>query len=172
MFTTIVTILFIIVCILLCAAILLQAAKGGGLGAGLGGGTATTQVFGGRGPGGVLVRATVVLAALFMSMSMLLAYLSSAPQSVLGDLDEEEATPLDEDEVLEEGTLKVNPDGSPMVEGAATNDEAAAVDPPQIEIDPTPRQPEAPEPAEKPEAPEPDEQPEAAEEPEAAEQPE
>ncbi len=130
MLTTILTILFVVVCIVLCVSILLQAAKGGGLGAGLGGGTATTQVFGGRGAGGFLSRVTVVFAVLFMGLSLGLAYLSSQPQSVFSSFEEEELDRLDEDEVIEEGTLEVSPDGTP-IDGAdpAVPTDAAAEDP-------------------------------------------
>ena len=123
MLMTIFTILFVIVCIALCVVILLQAAKGGGLGAGLGGGTATTQVFGGRGPGGFLARATVILAGTFMVLSLVLAHLSSQPQTVFSGLEEEETGGLDEDEIIESGSLKVNPDGSPLGSAPAADSE-------------------------------------------------
>jgi preprotein translocase subunit SecG len=66
----------IIVCLLLMVVILLQQSRGGGLTGSLGG--ATTQVFGGRGSANFMTRTTTILATLFMALSMLLAYLSSA----------------------------------------------------------------------------------------------
>jgi len=114
MIATLLTIIFVIVCLLLCVAILLQSSKGG-LGAGLGGGgSQSTQVFGGQGPGGMLIKATAILSGLFMVLSLFLAYFSSQSQSLLGDIEEEEYVTVDEDEVLEEGTLDVNADGTPI----------------------------------------------------------
>src|SRR5271170_5621720 len=57
--------------------VLLQQGKGGGMGAAFGGGAAA-QVFGGRGAGNVLTRATAICAAIFMLTSVSLAYLSSS----------------------------------------------------------------------------------------------
>ena len=140
MLMTIFTILFVIVCVALCVVILLQAAKGGGLGAGLGGGTATTQVFGGRGPGGFLARATVIFAIAFMTLSLVLAHLSSQPQSVFSELEEEETGGLDEDEIIESGNLKVNPDGSPLGSKPGTDAPPAPTTntPPAIKLDSNP----------------------------------
>src|SRR5262249_52776414 len=55
--------------------------KGGGMGAAFGG--ATTQVFGGRGAGNILTRATAICAAIFMLTSVSLAYLSSSGDRAL-----------------------------------------------------------------------------------------
>ena len=74
---TLVQILHIFVCAVLVLVVLLQQGKGGGMGAALGGGTAT-QVFGGRGAGNLLTRATSICAAIFMLTSVSLAYLSSS----------------------------------------------------------------------------------------------
>jgi preprotein translocase subunit SecG len=57
--------------------VLLQQGKGGGMGAAFGGG-ATQQVFGGRGAGNILTRATAVCAGIFMLTSVSLAYVSSS----------------------------------------------------------------------------------------------
>ena len=131
---TVCTILFVVVCFALCIVILLQAAKGGGLGAGLGGGgTATTQVFGGRGPGGFLARATVVFAASFMILSLVLAHLSSRPQSVFAELQEEETGGLDEDEIIESGTLDELPDGTNGAGGTPDEVTPPEVIPPVVE---------------------------------------
>src|SRR5271166_3674166 len=70
-------IVHVCVCLFLMLVVLLQQGKGGGMGAAFGGG-ATQQVFGGRGAGNILTRATAICAATFMLTSVTLAYLSSS----------------------------------------------------------------------------------------------
>jgi preprotein translocase subunit SecG len=82
MLTTLLDILHIFVCAVLMFVVLLQQGKGGGMGAAFGGG-ATAQVFGGRGAGNILTRATAVCAATFMITSVSLAYLSSSGDRAL-----------------------------------------------------------------------------------------
>ena len=77
MLTTLLDILHIAVCAFLMLVVLLQQGKGGGMGAAFGGG-ATAQVFGGRGAGNILTKATAICAALFMLTSVSLAYVSSS----------------------------------------------------------------------------------------------
>jgi preprotein translocase subunit SecG len=77
MLTTLLDILHIFVCGFLMLVVLIQQGKGGGMGAAFGGG-ATAQVFGGRGAGNLLTRATAVCAAIFMLTSVSLAYFSSS----------------------------------------------------------------------------------------------
>jgi len=77
MVTTLLEIVHIFVCLFLMLVVLLQQGKGGGMGAAFGGG-ATQQVFGGRGAGNILTRATAVCAAVFMLTSVSLAYVSSS----------------------------------------------------------------------------------------------
>ena len=77
MLTTLLEILHIAVCAFLMLVVLLQQGKGGGMGAAFGGG-ATQQVFGGRGAGNILTRATAVCAATFMITSVSLAWVSSS----------------------------------------------------------------------------------------------
>jgi preprotein translocase subunit SecG len=77
MITTLLDILHIFVCAFLMLVVLLQQGKGGGMGAAFGGG-ATQQVFGGRGAGNLLTRATAICAAIFMLTSVSLAYVSSS----------------------------------------------------------------------------------------------
>jgi preprotein translocase subunit SecG len=77
MVTTLLEIIHIFVCFFLMLVVLLQQGKGGGMGAAFGGG-ATQQVFGGRGAGNILTRATAVCAGIFMLTSVSLAYVSSA----------------------------------------------------------------------------------------------
>jgi preprotein translocase subunit SecG len=77
MITTLLDIVHIFVCAFLMLVVLLQQGKGGGMGAAFGGG-ATAQVFGGRGAGNILTRATAICAGLFMLTSVSLAYVSSS----------------------------------------------------------------------------------------------
>jgi len=77
MITTLLDIIHIFVCAFLMLVVLLQQGKGGGMGAAFGGG-ATQQVFGGRGAGNILTRATAVCAGIFMLTSVSLAYVSSS----------------------------------------------------------------------------------------------
>jgi|HubBroStandDraft_6_1064221.scaffolds.fasta_scaffold1073244_2 preprotein translocase subunit SecG len=77
MLTTFLDIVHVSVCLFLMLVVLLQQGKGGGMGAAFGGG-ATQQVFGGRGAGNILTRATAVCAGIFMLTSVTLAYVSSS----------------------------------------------------------------------------------------------
>jgi preprotein translocase subunit SecG len=77
MLITLLDIIHISVCLFLMLVVLLQQGKGGGIGAAFGG-AATQQVFGGRGAGNLLTRATAVCAAVFMLTSVTLAYVSSS----------------------------------------------------------------------------------------------
>lgn len=77
MLTIFLDVVHIFVCMFLMLVVLLQQGKGGGMGAAFGGGT-TQQVFGGRGAGNLLTRATAVCAAVFMLTSVSLAYVSSS----------------------------------------------------------------------------------------------
>lgn len=79
---TILQVVHLFVCAMLILVVLLQQGKGGGMGAAFGGG-AGGQVFGGRGAGNLLTRATSVCAAVFMLTSVSLAYLSSSGDRAL-----------------------------------------------------------------------------------------
>ncbi len=76
MLTTLLDIVHISVCVFLMLVVLLQQGKGGGMGAAFGGGA--QQVFGGRGAGNILTRATAICAGIFMLTSVSLAYVSSS----------------------------------------------------------------------------------------------
>lgn len=80
---TLLTVILVVTSIVMIVAILLQSGKGSGLAAGFGGASAGTQVFGGSGAGGFLIKVTVVLGALFMIASVGLAYIASQPKSAL-----------------------------------------------------------------------------------------
>ncbi|HNR66700.1 MAG TPA: preprotein translocase subunit SecG [bacterium] len=69
-------VLFVIVCILLTFLILIQSSKGGGLAGTFGGADSMGAVFGGRGAGDFLTKATGVLAALFMVIALLIGLLT------------------------------------------------------------------------------------------------
>src|SRR5271156_4887391 len=77
MLTTFIDIIHVFVCAVLMFVVLLQQGKGGGMGAAFGGGAATA-VFGGRGAGNILTRATALCAGIFMLTSVSLAYFSSS----------------------------------------------------------------------------------------------
>ncbi len=77
-----VKVIHIIVCVFLVLVVLLQPGKGG-IGAGFGGGA--QQIFGGRGAGNLLTKATGVSATIFILTSVSLAYLSSLGDRHLND---------------------------------------------------------------------------------------
>jgi preprotein translocase subunit SecG len=77
--STLITIIHVFACMVLIGVVLLQQGKGGGMGAAFGG--ATTQVFGGRGAGNILTRATAICATIFMLTSIKLAHDSSSHDS-------------------------------------------------------------------------------------------
>ncbi len=73
--TTFLTVLHVIVCLFLIAVILLQRGKGAEMGAVFGAGASAT-VFGSRGAGNFLTKATTASAIVFMLTSLSLAYLA------------------------------------------------------------------------------------------------
>lgn len=77
MFEVILSIVHVVACLFLIIVVLLQQGKGGGLGAAFGG-SATQQVFGGRGAGDLLTRLTAITAMVFMTTSVVLAYIASS----------------------------------------------------------------------------------------------
>jgi preprotein translocase subunit SecG len=78
---TFLVILFVIASIFLILVVLLQQGKGAGMGAAFGGGSQT--LFGGRGQATPLQKATVVMALLYMALSVALASLSTGHRSAL-----------------------------------------------------------------------------------------
>jgi preprotein translocase subunit SecG len=70
------TVLHISACLFLVLVVLIQPGKSGGLGAF--GGAGAQQVFGGRGAGNILTKATWITATIFFVTSTSLAYLSSS----------------------------------------------------------------------------------------------
>jgi preprotein translocase subunit SecG len=79
--TTFLTIVHVFVCLFLVAVVLLQSGRAGGMG--VLSGAQTQTVFGGRGAGGFLTKATAVCATLFMLTSASLAYTSSSGRDSL-----------------------------------------------------------------------------------------
>ena len=82
MLTVFLVIVYVSVCLFLMLVVLLQQGKSGGMGSAFGGG-ATQQVFGGRGAGNLLTRATATCAGIFMVTSVGLAYVSSSGDRAL-----------------------------------------------------------------------------------------
>jgi preprotein translocase subunit SecG len=80
---TLLTIVHIFVCIFLVGVVLLQSGRAGGMG--VLSGAATQTVFGGRGAGGFLTKATAVCATLFMMTSASLAYTSTSGRDPLAN---------------------------------------------------------------------------------------
>jgi len=80
--TTFLYVLHYMVCFVLILVVLLQRGKGSDIGAALGGGGSNT-VFGGAGAGNFLTRLTAICAALFMVLSVALAYFSSSGEQSL-----------------------------------------------------------------------------------------
>lgn len=80
--------LHVLLCLFLILIILLQPGKGGDVGAAFGGGS-SSAVFGPRGPGNLLQRATTVVAVMFMCTSVTLALYSN--RSNLSNANVEEA---------------------------------------------------------------------------------
>ncbi|EYF03275.1 preprotein translocase subunit SecG [Chondromyces apiculatus] len=85
MLQTFLHIIHVIACLFLILVVLLQQGRGGGMGSAFGG--ASAQVFGGRGAGNFLTRLTAICAAVFMATSMSLAYLSSAGDRELREIE-------------------------------------------------------------------------------------
>lgn len=85
MLQTFLNIVHVFVCLFLILVVLLQQGRGGGMGSAFGG--ASAQVFGGRGAGNFLTRLTAICAVVFMATSMSLAYLSSAGDRQLKEIE-------------------------------------------------------------------------------------
>ncbi len=75
------TFVHVFVCLFLVLVVLLQSGRSGGMG--VLSGAATQTVFGGRGAGGFLARATAICATLFMLTSAALAYTSTSGRDSL-----------------------------------------------------------------------------------------
>jgi preprotein translocase subunit SecG len=83
MLYSVLIVIHIIVSILLMASILVQSGKGGGLAAGLGGASATQDVFGSVGAQTFLKKSSVALGGLFMGISLVLALLATQTDSAM-----------------------------------------------------------------------------------------
>lgn len=117
---TFVTIIHVFVCMVLIGVVLLQQGKGGGMGAAFGG--ATTQVFGGRGAGNILTRATAICATVFMLTSVYLAHDSSSGDRAVKQRAAEQAA-----RKKDKGELKERPkDTAPATSTSAAPAESGA----------------------------------------------
>ena len=87
----ILTIFHVIVAIAIIGMVLLQQGRGADAGAGFGGGASNT-VFGARGTASFLSRGTAILAILFFSTSILLAYLGARQDNKGNDILDSPAT--------------------------------------------------------------------------------
>jgi len=85
------TVFHVICALLIIGTVLLQQGRGADAGAGFGGGASNT-VFGARGTASFLSRSTAILAALFFSTSILLAYLGARQDNKGHDILESPAT--------------------------------------------------------------------------------
>jgi preprotein translocase subunit SecG len=108
--------LYILICGILIAIVLMQSSKGEGL-AGVFGGGGGQALFGGR-TGDVLTKATSVLGAAFMVLSLVLALISGrAPRSFIQELQattgQEASSALDS---VGEGALEQPPAAAPASE--------------------------------------------------------
>lgn len=115
-----ITAIYVLNCLFLMMVVLLQAGRGGGLSIGGGGGGSAT-VFGNRGASTFLQKATVWSAAMFMTLSMVLAHLSSRRSAV------EEGIFLDPEAVPAVTTTEggTTPPAAEPVEAAPTTGEPA-----------------------------------------------
>ncbi|MFU8803385.1 MAG: preprotein translocase subunit SecG [Bradymonadaceae bacterium] len=124
--------------VVLVLVILLQSGKGGGMGSGFGGAAAAgQQIFGGRGAATFLSKATVGLAVIFMTTSLSLAWLSSAPRSAL-DLTSapDVAQSSQVDQIIDQGGAgSVAPQEEPVLEAPPVIEHEA---PPVIDLAPAP----------------------------------
>jgi len=119
---TFLQVVHVFVCLVLMFVVLLQQGRGGGMGAAFGGGAAA-QVFGGRGAGNILTRATSICAGIFMLTSVSLAYLSSS-----GDRSIRAKVQAEEKKRNERGTVRSKDekpkDPAPANTGASTGEGA------------------------------------------------
>jgi preprotein translocase subunit SecG len=132
MLQTFIDIIHVFVCMVLMGVVLLQQGKGGGMGAAFGG--ATTQVFGGRGAGNILTRATAICAGIFMLTSVSLAYLSSSGDRALKAKVAQEAGRKKDKGQLKERSKdapadSASPSSTPAPSGAPSSEPAPAPSP-------------------------------------------
>jgi len=150
--TTLLTVLHVIVCLFLMLTVLLQSGKGGGMGAAFGGGNAAT-VFGGSGASSFLRRLTAIAGTIFMSTSMVLAFLASHNSAdALEKFGDEQQQIADQKEKAREDALKTAKPGQGSGSGSGALQLQLGSGAPPIQITPTPTP--TPGSAEKPATPE------------------
>jgi len=129
----------VVLSILLILVIILQPSKGSDIGAAFGGGGGSSTMFGPRGAGSVLSRATTVIAVLFLVTSITLAKLS-VPEEGLGKKSMGAGSELENDlELLmptydDEETTETTPSSTelPTDESSATPDSSPILDTPSV----------------------------------------
>jgi preprotein translocase subunit SecG len=121
------TVLHATFCVFLILVILLQTGKGGGMGVAFGG--ASQTVFGPRGAGSFVGKATGIVAALFMITSMVLAFVSSSGGTGVADkagaLAEKRAGQVEEVDLSQAATESSLPPDGQSGEPEATPSEGA-----------------------------------------------
>jgi preprotein translocase subunit SecG len=136
---TLLTVLHVFFCVFLILVILLQTGKGAGIGAAFGGGSQT--VFGPRGAGSFIGKATGIVAALYMLSSFTLAYFSSSGSSGIAErataLNEEIAANVEE-VMLEEKSTDTETAVDTATSETVPVDEADASPAPEKTADATP----------------------------------
>ena len=96
----------VIFALLIIGTVLLQQGRGADAGAGFGGGASNT-VFGARGTASFLSRSTAILAALFFSTSILLAYLGARQDNKGHDILDAPATEQIKSDLPQQGSAPV-----------------------------------------------------------------
>lgn len=114
--TTFLYVLHFLVCFVLIVVVLLQRGKGSDMGAALGGGGSNT-VFGARGAGNFLSKATTASAMIFMGTSLSLAYFTTENADV---------RLFAPDEFIEEETATETEDGTESATGGLEEVDPAA----------------------------------------------
>lgn len=114
---TILMVVHVAIALALVGLVMIQHGKGADAGAAFGSGASST-VFGARGAGSFLTRATGVLAALFFANSLLLAYLASSKSEPVTLM--EQVAPVERSAPLE--SVPAIPDGGGVPSAAPAGD--------------------------------------------------
>ena len=132
-----------IVCLMLIGVILIQRSKGRGMGISFGGGS-TEAVFGAQ-MGNVLTRTTVILAAIFLFNTTLLAILK--PHGTSGDLTETHQIEKKADAPVESPANQTDPISSDVIADVLSTSSAPAAEAPAAPVAEAPAAPAAEAPA-------------------------
>ncbi len=127
------TIVHVFLCVLLVGVILLQPGKDAGMGAALGGGSATSA-FGGRGAATILTKMTAAIAILFFTTSLGLSFVGVKQSVVAGIMAPAEVTPSvpavpsPAPGIVEKGATDVAPGKAPPTPPAPSATDAVPAD--------------------------------------------